>query len=185
MPQKKNPDVAELGRAKTGRIYGHLLAMLTMLKGLPLTYNKDLQEDKEGLFDAVDTIKSILPLYSGMLKTICVNEERMSSAVKNDFSNATDLADYLVKKGFPFREAHRVVGQMVAYCEEEGILLCDLGVKGCRRFHDAFEKDVEEVLDPLRVVSARRARGGTAPQAVEFQFKKAEEALKLKFPRDG
>ncbi len=179
MPQKKNPDVAELGRAKTGRVYGHFFALLTVLKGLPLTYNRDLQEDKEGLFDTIDTLKMLLPLYSGMIETMRVKEKQMGNAVRKDFANATDLADYLVRKGLPFREAHRVVGAMVVYCQEQGILLQDLDLEQCERFHALFTEDIKEVLDPLRVVHARKVRGGTAPCAVEEQMKKAEQALRL------
>ncbi|NLC51848.1 MAG: argininosuccinate lyase [Firmicutes bacterium] len=179
MPQKKNPDVAELGRAKTGRVYGHFFALLTVLKGLPLTYNRDLQEDKEGLFDTIDTLKMLLPLYSGMIETMRVKEKQMGNAVRKDFANATDLADYLVRKGLPFREAHRVVGAMVVYCQEQGILLQDLDLEQCERFHALFTEDIKEVLDPLRVAHARKVRGGTAPCAVEEQMKKAEQALRL------
>jgi argininosuccinate lyase len=120
MPQKKNPDVSELVRGKTGRVFGHLMALLTVSKGLPLAYNKDLQEDKEGMFDTIDTLKFSLSVYASMLKAMKVNEGRMLTAVRNDFSNATDMADYLVKKDMPFRQAHEVVGKCVHYCIENG-----------------------------------------------------------------
>ncbi|MBQ9697896.1 MAG: argininosuccinate lyase, partial [Acidaminococcaceae bacterium] len=142
MPQKKNPDISELVRGKTGRVYGELMAMLTTLKGLPLTYNKDLQEDKEGLFDAIDTVKFTLQVYRDMIATMMVKTDRMKWAVSHDFSNATDLADYLVRKGMPFRKAHAVVGQCVAYAIKEDKFLLDMTLEEYKRFSELFEPDL-------------------------------------------
>ncbi|MEW5785995.1 MAG: argininosuccinate lyase [Bacillota bacterium] len=177
MPQKKNPDVAELARGKTGRVYGSLIALLTVLKGLPLTYNKDLQEDKEGLFDTVDTLKALLPLLGEMLRTMRVDQGRMAEALKDDYACATDLADYLVRQGLAFREAHRLVGAMIAYGRQEGLRLKELTVEQRRRFHPALSEEIAPILDPVRVVQARGSRGGTASGAVQDQLRLAEEAL--------
>ena len=140
MPQKKNPDIAELVRGKTGRVYGHLQAMLVTAKGLPLTYNKDLQEDKEGFFDAVDTVKFSLAVYSDMISTMTVNVEKMEQAVSKDFSNATDLADYLVRKGLPFRQAHEVVGKCVAYAIHQGKFLPEISLEEYKLFQRCLKK---------------------------------------------
>jgi argininosuccinate lyase len=179
MPQKKNPDVAELVRGKTGRVYGNLMALLTVLKGLPLAYNKDMQEDKEGLFDTLDTVKDCLHLFTEMLKTLQVKEKVMLKAVSQDFSNATDLADYLVRRvNLPFREAHALVGKMVAYCLDQGKFLQDLDQEELQHFHPALGPGVQEILEPLGVVSARTSRGGTAPSAVTAQITRAWKALR-------
>jgi argininosuccinate lyase len=162
MPQKKNPDIAELVRGKTGRIYGHLQALLVTLKGLPLTYNKDLQEDKEGLFDTVDTLRFSLAVYSQMLATMKVNKDKMQAAVHHDFSNATDLADYLVRKGLPFRKAHAVVGKCVAYAIKEHKYLLDLTLAEYKKFSPLFETDLMEALQPEHCVAARLSYGGPA-----------------------
>lgn len=172
MPQKKNPDVAELVRGKTGRIYGHLLAMLTTAKGLPLAYNKDLQEDKEGLFDTVDTLKTSLAIYGAMLQNVSVNREVMLEVLRRDFSNATDMADYLVKKGLPFRQAHEVVGKTVFACIDSGKVLTDLTMEEFQSFSPLFTEDILEVLKIENCVSARRSYGGTAPEAVEHAMRK-------------
>jgi len=172
MPQKKNPDVAELVRGKTGRIYGHLLAMLTTAKGLPLAYNKDLQEDKEGLFDTVDTLKTSLAIYGAMLQNVSVNREVMLEVLRRDFSNATDMADYLVKKGLPFRQAHEVVGKTVFACIDSGKVLTDLTMEEFKSFSPLFTEDILEVLKIENCVSARRSYGGTAPEAVEQAMRK-------------
>ena len=148
MPQKKNPDISELVRGKTGRVYGHLMAMLTTAKGLPLTYNKDLQEDKEGFFDAIDTVKFTLAVYRDMILTMTVNVDKMAQAVAHDFSNATDLADYLVRKGLPFRQAHEVVGKCVAYAIEKGKFLLEIPIEEYKQFSDLFESDLLTALDP-------------------------------------
>ena len=170
MPQKKNPDIAELVRGKTGRVYGHLQAMLVTAKGLPLTYNKDLQEDKEGFFDAVDTIKFSLAVYRDMILTMTVNVDKMQQAVSKDFSNATDLADYLVRKGLPFRQAHEVVGKCVAYAILNGKFLPEISIEEYKEFSDLFEVDLLEALKPENCVAARKSYGGPAFTENEKQF---------------
>ena len=170
MPQKKNPDIAELVRGKTGRVYGHLQAMLVTAKGLPLTYNKDLQEDKEGFFDAVDTIKFSLAVYRDMILTMTVNVDKMQQAVSKDFSNATDLADYLVRKGLPFRQAHEVVGKCVAYAIMNGKFLPEISIEEYKDFSDLFEADLLEALKPENCVAARKSYGGPAFTENEKQF---------------
>ena len=162
MPQKKNPDIAELVRGKTGRVYGHLQALLVTVKGLPLTYNKDLQEDKEGLFDAIDTIKFSLAVYSDMIATMKVNVDKTEQAVSKDFSNATDLADYLVRKGLPFRQAHEVVGKCVAYAIKAGKFLPEITLAEYKEFSELFEADLLETLKPENCVAARTSYGGPA-----------------------
>lgn len=178
MPQKKNPDISELVRGKTGRVYGHLMAMLTTMKGLPLAYNKDLQEDKEGFFDAIDTVKFSLQVYRDMILTTKVNEDRMAEAVHKDFSNATDLADYLVRKGLPFRKAHAVVGKAVAKAIAEHKLLGQLTMEEYKELSPLFEPDLLECLKPENCVAARTSYGGPAPQNNAEQVKLGKEALK-------
>lgn len=178
MPQKKNPDVAELVRGKTGRVYGSLIGMLTVLKGLPLAYNKDMQEDKEGMFDTVATLHGALSLFAPMIRTMKVKKENMRQAVAHDFSNATDLADYLVGKGMPFRQAHEVVGRSVLYCIEQGKYLLDMSLDEFRQFSEQFEEDIYEALNPVNVVNARNVLGGTAKNQVEIQIAAAEVQLK-------
>ncbi|GAB1530889.1 MULTISPECIES: argininosuccinate lyase [Brevibacillus] len=170
MPQKKNPDVAELVRGKTGRVYGNLFGLLTVLKGLPLAYNKDMQEDKEGMFDTVATIHGALALLTPMIKTMQVKTDRMRQAVTNDFSNATDLADYLVRKDMPFRQAHEVVGRTVLYCIEQQKYLLDLTLEEFQSFSEAIGADVYEALAVETVVNARNVLGGTARNQVEVQM---------------
>ena len=170
MPQKKNPDVAELVRGKTGRVYGHLIGMLTTLKGLPLAYNKDMQEDKEGMFDTVETLRGALALFAPMVETMDVKKENMYEAVSNDFSNATDLADYLVGKGMAFRESHAVVGQVVLHCINENKYLLDLTLEEFEDFSALIEEDIFTVLTPEAVVNARDVAGGTAKNRVEDQI---------------
>lgn len=177
MPQKKNPDVPELVRGKTGRVYGHLLGLLTTLKGLPLAYNKDMQEDKEGMFDTVETLVGALSLFSPMVETMTVNKEVMYEAVAKDYSNATDLADYLVTKGVTFREAHAVVGEAVLSCIESKKYLLDLSLTEFKAFSDVIDEDIFKVLDPMAVVNARKAKGGTAKESVQWQFKQADNYL--------
>jgi argininosuccinate lyase len=174
MPQKKNPDVAELVRGKTGRVYGNLVGLLTVLKGLPLTYNKDMQEDKEGLFDTVKTLDGALRLMAPMIATMKVNAGRMKAAVKADFSNATDLADYLVRRGLPFRQAHEVVGKTVLYCIEQGKFLLDLTLEEFQQFSPLIEAQVYARLEPEAVVAARYSEGGTAKPQVLAQIELAE-----------
>jgi len=186
MPQKKNPDVAELVRAKAGRVFGHLVAMLTVLKGLPLAYNRDLQEDKEGLFDAADTVLSSLRVVAGMLRTLKVNEARMRQVAEGRGTAspcplllATDLAEYLVRKGMPFRQAHRVVGELVKRCLREGKELWDLSLEEFREASELFEEDVFELLSMEASVAARKTPGGTAPDRVKEQIRKARETIQL------
>ena len=177
MPQKKNPDISELVRGKTGRVYGELMAMLTTLKGLPLTYNKDLQEDKEGLFDAIDTVKFTLQVYRDMIATMTVKTDRMKWAVSHDFSNATDLADYLVRKGMPFRKAHAVVGQCVAYAIKEDKFLLDMTLEEYKQFSELFEPDLMQALDPEHCVNARVSYGGPSYVENDKQLEKGEMIL--------
>ena len=177
MPQKKNPDIAELVRGKTGRVYGHLQAMLVTAKGLPLTYNKDLQEDKEGFFDAVDTIKFSLADYRDMILTMTVNVDKMQQAVSKDFSNATDLADYLVRKGLPFRQAHEVVGKCVAYAILNNKFLPEITLAEYKEFSDLFEEDLLVALEPYNCVAARKSYGGPAFTENEKQFAIGDEVI--------
>jgi len=177
MPQKKNPDVAELVRGKTGRVYGHLMGILTVLKSLPLAYNKDMQEDKEGLFDTVRTLDGALRLMAPMIATMKVNRERMRQAVREDFSNATDIADYLVNKGLPFRQAHEIIGKLVLHCIQKGVFLLDLPLETYKTFSSLFEEDIYEVLRPERVVNARNVYGGTASGRVAGAIERAEAEL--------
>lgn len=177
MPQKKNPDVSELTRGKTGRVYGHLLGLLTTLKGLPLAYNKDMQEDKEGVFDAADTLRVCLRLTAEMLPRISVNEARMHHAAGRAYSNATDLADYLAHKGLPFREAHEVVGQLVALGVQERKDLQELSLSEMQGVSALFSEDVFEVLRLEHVVDARSSYGGTALVQVRAQVQGAREML--------
>jgi len=178
MPQKKNPDVAELVRGKTGRVYGHLNGMLTMLKGLPLAYNKDMQEDKEGMFDTAETLRGALSLFAPMIETMAVKKVSMYEAVRQDFSNATDLADYLTGKGMAFRDSHEAVGNIVLYCIHHNKYLLDLSLDEFRSFSEVIEADIFEALSPEMVVNARQAPGGTAVQSVRKQLEKAADLLK-------
>jgi argininosuccinate lyase len=177
MPQKKNPDVPELLRGKTGRAYGNLIGLLTVLKGLPLAYNKDLQEDKEGMFDTVETLEGSLMLLAPMIETMTVNKDVMRKAINNDFSNATDIADYLVRKGLPFRDAHEVIGKIVLYAIQSNKFLLDLSYEEYQGFSPLFEEDIYVVLAPEHVVGVRNSFGGTAPEQVEKQIKLAEGKL--------
>ena len=178
MPQKKNPDMAELVRGKSGRVIGHLMAMLTTVKGLPLAYNKDLQEDKEGLFDAIDTIKFSLAVYAAMIRGLRVRQEKMEQAVRHDFSNATDMADYLVKKGLPFRQAHEVVGKTVRYCIEQEKWLMDLSIAEFQQFSPLFEEDILEAIKVETCVENRNSFGGTSPAQVKLAMEAAEEIIR-------
>lgn len=178
MPQKKNPDVPELVRGKTGRVFGNLMGLLTVLKSLPLAYNKDMQEDKEGMFDTVRTLDGALQLIAPMIATMKVNKERMRQAVNQDFSNATDIADYLVNKGLPFRQAHEVIGKLVLYCIQNKKYLLDLGIGEFHEFSKLFGEDIYAVLQPEHVVNARNVYGGTASGQVSQAVLRAEETLK-------
>ena len=155
MPQKKNPDMAELVRGKTGRVYGDLIALLTTLKGLPLAYNKDMQEDKEGVFDACDTVKMCLKVFTGMIETMCANKDNMLAAAQKGFINATDLADYLVKKGLPFRSAYKISGEIVALCIKENTVLENLPLETYKTFSDLFEDDLYEDISLKTCVEKR------------------------------
>ncbi|GGG88427.1 argininosuccinate lyase [Staphylococcus pragensis] len=180
MPQKKNPDMAELIRGKVGRTTGHLMSMLVTLKGLPLAYNKDLQEDKEGLFDSVRTVKGSLRIFEGMLNTLTVNTDRLNETVHQDFSNATELADYLVEKQVPFRKAHEIVGKIVFECIQQGIYLLDVPLKRYQELNEAIDTDVYDYLKPERCLNRRKSYGSTGQDAVRQQLKVAETILKEK-----
>lgn len=177
MPQKKNPDMAELIRGKTGRVYGNLIGILTVLKGLPLAYNKDMQEDKEGMFDTVETIIGSLKIFTGMIQTMKVNSDEMETATKKDFSNATELADYLAEKGMPFREAHEVVGKLVLKCIEKGCFLSDLSLEEYQQASHLFHYDIYEALKPYKAVERRNSAGGTGFAQVRESIQKAKDLL--------
>ncbi len=178
MPQKKNPDVPELVRGKTGRVFGHLQALLVLMKGLPLAYNKDLQEDKEALFDSVKTIKSCLEAMKILLaEGLEFRPERLSTAVNSDFSNATDVADYLAARGVPFREAYNLVGKVVRICLEKGKLLKDLSLQEWVELHPAFEEDIYRAIAPSQVVAARNSYGGTGFEQVRLALKNARTQI--------
>ena len=177
MPQKKNPDIAELVRGKTGRVYGDLMAMLTVLKGIPLAYNKDMQEDKESIFDAIDTVKQCLTVFPPMLRTLKALPDNMLKAAQKGFINATDLADYLTKKDIPFRTAYKLVGQIVAYCIEKNTVLEELDITEYRQFHTLFETDVFEAIDLRRCVESRISAGGTNQASAEEQIKYIEKFI--------
>ena len=177
MPQKKNPDVSELVRGKTGRVVGHLMATLTAVKGLPLAYNKDLQEDKEGLFDAIDTVKFSLSVYARLIRGMKVREDVMRRAVEEDFSNATDLADYLVRKGVPFRQAHAISGKAVALCIERGIWLGDMALEDYRMLSPLFDEDIYDAIRPETCVAGRNSYGGTSYEQVRMQLAAAGELI--------
>jgi len=178
MPQKKNPDVAELVRGKAGRVYGDLMAILTVMKGLPLAYNKDMQEDKEAVFDAVDTIKICLPVFTEMVRTMTFKKENMLQGAKGGFTNATDLADYLVKKGIAFRDAHEIVGKLVAYCLDKGMLLTDLSLDEFKNFSSLIEEDVRKAIDLYTCVEGRNITGGPAKEAVTKSIENAKIRIK-------
>jgi len=177
MPQKKNPDVAELIRGKSGRVFGHLQALLTMLKGIPLAYNKDMQEDKEALFDAVDTVKKCLVVFRPMLETMRVVKENMATAARGGFTNATDLADYLARRGVPFREAHEAAGKAVFFCLENGKTLDQMTLPEYKEFSPLFEEDVYEAIKINRCIGARNVPGGPAPEEVAGVIARARQRL--------
>jgi argininosuccinate lyase len=178
MPQKKNPDVAELVRGKTGRVCGNLAGLLMVMKGLPLTYNSDMQEDKEQLFDSLDTVAACLAAMTRLLESATFNRERMAAATAGDFSTATDLADYLVRQGMPFREAHGIVGQIVRWCEEHGATLEALDAATLHGFSDRFQPGAERLVTVAGSAEARRSPGGTSPEQVERQLAQAKNLLK-------
>ena len=179
MPQKKNPDIAELVRGKTGRVYGNLMALLTVMKGLPLAYNKDMQEDKEAIFDSVDTVKMCLPVFTQMVATMKVKSDKMLAAAKGGFTNATDIADYLVKKGVPFRDSHGIIGKMVAYCIENNKSIDELGMEELKAFSDKFEEDVYRAIALENCVNGRKLPGGPAAGSVKASIRKAREQLEI------
>ena len=178
MPQKKNPDIAELARGKCGRVYGDLMALLTMLKGLPLAYNKDLQEDKDAIFDSVDTLCACLEVFAPMVEGMTVRGENMRRAADGGYINATDCADYLAKKGLPFRDAYKVTGRLVAYAIKEGKTLAGLSLEEYRLFSPLFGEDIYAEADMHACMARRRSVGGTAPESVKEQIRAAEERLK-------
>ena len=177
MPQKKNPDMAELIRGKVGRTTGHLMSMLVTLKGLPLAYNKDMQEDKEGLFDAIHTIKGSLKIFEGMLDTMTVNTNRLNETVTKDFSNATELADYLVSKNVPFRTAHEIVGKIVLDCINKGIYLLDIPLEDYQSHHESIEADIYDFLKPENCLKRRKSYGSTGQDAVKHQLSVAQQLM--------
>ncbi len=177
MPQKKNPDIAELVRGKTGRVYGALISMLTTMKGLPLAYNKDMQEDKEITFDAIDTTKGCISLFNGMLKTMKFNKNNMAESAKNGFTNATDAADYLVNHGVPFRDAHGIVGQLVLYCIDKNISLDDMTLEEYKAISPVFEEDIYEAISLKTCVEKRMTIGAPGPEAMKVVIGKYQEYL--------
>ncbi len=177
MPQKKNPDMAELVRGKTGRVYGDLITILTVLKGLPLAYNKDMQEDKECLFDGIDTVKMCLDVFTGMVSSMKANRENMLTAAQKGFINATDLADYLVRKGLPFRSAYKISGRIVAKCIETGKVLETMTIDEYKEFSELFENDLYQEIDLKNCVDKRISEGGTSISSVEKQIAQAKERI--------
>ena len=179
MPQKKNPDIAELVRGKSGRVYGNLVALFTVMKALPLAYNKDMQEDKEAIFDSVDTVKMCLPVFTNMVKTMKVRENKMLSAAKGGFTNATDIADYLVKKGTPFRVSHEIIGKMVAYCIKNNRNIDELTLQELKSFSEKFESDVYEAISLETCVNERKLPGGPAKVNVKNAITKVKRKLNI------
>ena len=177
MPQKKNPDMAELCRGKTGRVYGDLMALLTTFKGLPLAYNKDMQEDKEALFDCVDTVKACLEVFTPMLAGMHVCADSMYRAAQKGFINATDLADYLAKKGVPFRSAYKIAGKLVAYCIQNDTVLEALPLDVLRQYSDRFDEDVYGEISLETCVAKRNSLGGASPASVEAQLRSVRDFL--------
>lgn len=179
MPQKKNPDIAELVRGKTGRVYGALMSMLTTLKGIPLAYNKDMQEDKELTFDAIDTVKGCISLFDGMLATIKFNKTRMEDSAKNGFTNATDAADYLVNHGVPFRDAHGIVGRLVLYCVDKNIALDDMTIEEFKAISPVFENDIYEAIAMKTCVEKRNTKGAPGRDAMKHIIAENESYLSI------
>ena len=177
MPQKKNPDIAELVRGKTGRIYGNLMAILTTMKALPLAYNKDMQEDKEGIFDSIGNIKLCIEIFYSMLNTVTVNKEKIFDSMKYGFLNATDVADYLAKHGVPFRQAHKIVGEIVSYCENKKIAIEDMTLSEFQNFSEIFREDIQNEITIENCVNKRNSFGGTSIQNVKMQIKNAKSFL--------
>jgi argininosuccinate lyase len=181
MPQKKNPDSAELIRGKTGRVIGSLVSLFTTMKGLPLTYNRDLQEDKEALFDTADTLRSCLEVMTEVVRGLNFNKERCKQAVESGFLMATDVAEYLVRKGVPFRSAHEIVGKLVRFALDNGLILSELKLEDFKQFSDCFDHDVYTCLDPMRSIRLRLTPGGPAPSRVKERIR----SLKKKYGKEG
>ncbi|HFI0302419.1 TPA: argininosuccinate lyase [Streptococcus suis] len=179
MPQKKNPDMAELIRGKTGRVYGNLVGLLTVMKSLPLTYNKDLQEDKEGMFDSAETILVSIDILAGMLQSMTVHKERMAQSTEKDFSNATELADYLASKGLPFRQAHEIVGKLVLECSKAGYYLQDIPLERYQEISSIIGPDIYTALESQTAVSRRNSLGGTGFESIRWQIQQAKEQLSV------
>ncbi len=179
MPQKKNPDIAELVRGKTGRIYGNLMSILTTMKALPLAYNKDMQEDKEGIFDSIDNIKLSIEIFYSMLDTITINEEKIFISMKTGFLNATDVADYLAKHDIPFRQAHKITGEIVSYCENNNITIDDMSLEDFQKFSKIFKEDILTEITIKNCVNKRDSFGGTSIKNVEMQIENAKKYLNL------
>jgi len=177
MPQKKNPDIAELVRGKTGRIYGNLMGILTTMKALPLAYNKDMQEDKEGIFDSIDNIKLSIEIFYSMLNTLTVNNEKIYASMKSGFLNATDVADYLAKHDVPFRQAHKIVGEIVSYCEDKKIAIDDMKLEEFHKFSDIFKDDILSEITIENCVNKRNSFGGTSIKNVEMQIENGKKFL--------
>ncbi len=177
MPQKKNPDIAELVRGKTGRVYGALMSLLTTMKGIPLAYNKDMQEDKEMAFDAMDTVKNCLTLFTGMLRTMRFKKERMAESAMNGFTNATDAADYLVGKGVPFRDAHGIIGRLVLYCIEKNTSIDKLSLGELKEISDRFEEDIYDAVSLKTCVEKRLTIGAPGPEAMKAVIRKSRAYL--------
>lgn len=177
MPQKKNPDMAELVRGKTGRVYGNLMGILTVMKGLPLAYNKDMQEDKEGVFDSVDTVLACLPIFSGMLATATVRTDNMLAAAKKGFINATDCADYLVKKGMAFRDAYKLTGQLVALCIKGNTTLDELPIETYKGYSELFDEDIYQTIDMKNCAEKRTSQGGASSVSVKAQIVELKKYL--------
>ena len=175
MPQKKNPDMAELIRGKTGRVYGDMITLFTLMKSLPLAYNKDMQEDKPPCFDAADTLKACISIFTEMISTISFNTDTMEKAVKKGFMNATDAADYLVSKGIPFRDCHEIIGKLVLYCVENGTAIEDLPLEKLKEFSDKFDDDIYEKIDPRACIEAKKSKGSTSFDSVKKQLKDLEQ----------
>ena len=178
MPQKKNPDIAELIRGKTGRVYGALMSLLTTMKSLPLAYNKDMQEDKELAFDAIDTVKGCVVLFTGMIDTMTFNKDNMENSTKMGFTNATDAADYLVNKGVPFRDAHGIVGELVLFCEKNNKSLDDMTLDEYKAISDVFEEDIFDAISLETCVNKRLTLGAPSPESMQRVIAIYKEFLK-------
>ena len=177
MPQKKNPDIAELVRGKTGRIYGNLVGILTTMKALPLAYNKDMQEDKEGIFDSIDNIKLSIEIFYAMLDTLSVNEDKILNSIKSGFLNATDVADYLARRNIPFRQAHKITGEIVSYCESRNMAIDDMSIEDFKNFSEVFEEDILSEITIENCINKRDSLGGTSIKNVEIQLENARKYL--------